>query len=441
FNKSHSAAYAVITYQTAYLKCFYPVEFMAALLTTEVSSTENVVKYIQESRSHGIEVLPPDVNVSEISFSVDYNVDDALKNRRKHKLTTYGRIRFGLSAVKGMGDQALEAILEVRNRVGRFNGFYHFLEELPAGKVNRKVLEVMIKSGALDTFGRSRSTLFASIDDALSIADANRQDANSAQFSLFGGGASTKRAEKWHDVAEWSAKEKLANERESVGFYLSGHPLDRYVDDAKKLGAVPTVELTTLKHNSEVVVAGIVASMKERKLKTSDGRWAVVTLEDTFGQAEVLCFSKVYEAGEVLLKAGEPVLIKGKVLIDDVDDDGKQLMPKMRAEAVESLAEAQIARTRWLDITVDAGRKPGTVMPLVPTMDDDVANDAVGKTLEHIVAALGTSPGVVPARLRLEMPAGYSVLVQSGNDVKVTPTEDLVASIERIKGVLGVARN
>jgi DNA polymerase-3 subunit alpha len=440
FNKSHSAAYALITYQTAYLKCFYPIEFMAALLTTEVSSTENVVKYIQEARSHGIEVLPPDVNVSEISFSVDYVVDDTLKNRRKHKLTTYGRIRFGLSAVKGMGDSALEAILDVRNRIGRFNSFYHFLEELPGGKVNRKVLEVMIKSGALDTFGKSRSTLFSSIDEALSIADANRQDANSAQFSLFGA-STTKRPEKYSSVAEWSAKEKLANERESVGFYLSGHPLDRYVDDAKKLGAVPTVELTTLKHNSEVVVAGIVAGMKERKLKTSDGRWAVVTLEDTFGQAEVLCFSKVYEAGEVLLKAGEPVLIKGRVLIDDVDDDGKQLMPKMRAEAVESLAEAQIARTRWLDITIDVGRKPNGDRPLVPTMDVDVADTAVEKTLEQIAAACTKTPGVVPTRLRLEMPAGYSVLVQSGPDVKVTPTEDLVASIERIRGVLAVARN
>ncbi len=439
FNKSHSAAYALITYQTAYLKCFYPIEFMAALLTTEVGSTENVVKYIQEARSKGIEVLPPDVNVSGISFSVDYDVDDALRNRRKHKHTTYGRIRFGLSAVKGMGDAALEAILEGRNKVGRFSSFYAFLEELPSGKINRKVLEVLIKSGALDSFGKPRNVLFQSIDDALSIADANRQEAQSSQFSLFGA-AVTKRAEVYKDVPEWGHKERLQNEREAVGFYLSGHPLDRYVDDSKKLGALPTVELVTARHNSEATITGIVAGMKERKLKTSDGRWAVVTIEDTFGQAEVLCFSKVYEAAEALLKSGEPLLIRGKALIDDVDDDGKQLMPKMRAEAVESLAEAQIARTRYLDVTFNAGRKPGVVLGAEAPAEEP-AEPWVEGALERIADACKAAPGDIPARLRLEMPGGYSVLVQSGGEVRVTPTEALVAAIERIQGVVGVARN
>ena len=443
FNKSHSAAYALITYQTAYLKCFYPIEFMAALLTTEVSSTENVVKYIQEARSKGIEVLPPDVNVSEISFSVDYDVDDELRNRRKNKLTTYGKIRFGLSAVKGMGDAALEAILEARQGVGRFQSFYHFLEMLPGGKVNRKVLEVLIKSGSLDSFGKNRHALFSSIDDALGIADANRLDAQSSQFSLFGA-ATTKRAEVYKDVAEWGHKEKLANEREAVGFYLSGHPLDRYVDDVKKLGAIPTAELVAVRHNGEAAVVGIVAAMKERKLKTTDGRWAIVTLEDTFGQAEVLCFSKVYEAGEALLKAGEPILIRGRALIDDTDDDGKQITPKMRAESIESLAEAQIARTRFLDVVVDLRQgqplPPLAATTLVPTMEIDTTNEAADATVEAIAAACRAHPGAVPARLRLDMPAGYSVLVQSGKDLRVHPDENLVAAIERIKHVISVAR-
>jgi DNA polymerase-3 subunit alpha len=442
FNKSHSAAYALITFQTAYLKCFYPIEFMAALLTTEVGSTENVVKYIQEARSKGIEVLPPDVNVSGISFSVDYsvadNAEDALRTRRKHRATTYGRIRFGLSAVKGMGDAALEAILEGRNG-GRFASFYAFLEAVPAGKINRKVLEVLIKSGALDSFGKTRSSLFATIDEALSIADANRQEAQSSQFSLFGASV-TKRAETYKDMPEWGHKERLQFEREAIGFYLSGHPLDRYVDDGKKLGAIPTVELTTVRHTGEATITGIVAGMKERKLKTSDGRWAVVTIEDTFGQAEVLCFSKVYEAAEALLKSGEPLLIRGRALIDDVDDDGKQLTPKMRADAVESLADAQIARTRYLDVTFNAGRKPGVTLK-AELPDAEPAEAWVESALDRIAAACKANPGDIPARLRLEMPAGYSVLVQSGAEVRVTPTEALVAAIERIQGVVGVARN
>ncbi|MDP2339636.1 MAG: DNA polymerase III subunit alpha [Deltaproteobacteria bacterium] len=443
FNKSHSAAYALITYQTAYLKCFYPIEFMAALLTTEVSSTENVVKYIQEARSHGIEVLPPDVNVSEISFSVDYAVDDALRLRRKMKGTSYGRIRFGLSAVKGMGDAALEAVLETRRRVGRFTSLYHFLEALPAGKVNRKVLEVLIKSGSLDSLNKPRNTLFSSIDDALSVADANRADAASAQFSLFGA-ATTKRAEVYKDVVEWAHKEKLQNEREAVGFYLSGHPLDRYVDDARKLGAVPTAELVTLRHNSEVAVTGIVAALKERKMKTGDGRWAVVTIEDTFGQAEVLCFSKVYEVAEALLKEGEPVLVRGKVLIDDVDDDGKQLMPKMRAESVQSLAQAQIQRTRFLDVTIEAKALDPTkkVLPsLSPKPEDDVVDDAVLMALEKISSTCQSFKGAVPARFKLEMPAGYVVVVHSGEGCRVTPSEELVAALQRVKGVVSVVRS
>ena len=443
FNKSHSAAYALITYQTAYLKCFYPIEFMAALLSTEVGSTENVVKYIQEARSHGIEVLPPDINVSEISFSVDYAVDDALRLRRKHKGTSYGRIRFGLSAVKGMGDSALDAVLASRRRVGRFDSLYHFLAETSAGKVNRKVLEVLIKSGALDSLGKPRNTLFCSIDDALLVADANRSDAASSQFSLFGAETS-KRAEVYKDVAEWAAKEKLQYEREAVGFYLSGHPLDRYVDDARKLGAVPTAELVALRHNSEVAVTGIVAGLKERTMKTGDGRWAVVTIEDTFGQAEVLCFSKVYEVAEALLKQGEPVLVRGKVLIDDIDDDGKQLLPKMRAESVQSLAAAQMQRTRFLDVTIEVTPKDPTrkvVSSLTPNAEDDLVDDAVLVALERISAACQSFKGAVPARFKLEMPAGYTVVVQSGEACRVTPGEELVTALQRVKGVVSVVRS
>ena len=450
FNKSHSAAYALVTYQTAYLKCFYPIEFFAALLTTESSSTENIVKYIHEAKTHGVEVLPPDINISERSFSVDYQVDEATRNRRKHRNTTYGKIRFGLSAVKGLGDSALDAIVDAR-REGPFSSLYDFTRRL-AGKVNRKILEVLIKSGAMDGFGRPRSQLFGTIDDALEIADRERKEKESGQTSLFAMfAASTPAAtpkESYADVGEWAQAEKLAYEKEAVGFYLSGHPLDRYVGDAKKLGAIPTVELVQQRHNSEAQIVGIVTGLKERKLKTGDGRWAVVTIEDTFGTAEALCFSKVYEVAEPLLRAGQPLLLKGRALIDDVDDDGQQLTPKMRVEAVESLAEAQMKRTRWLDVRVEvprSGTPPSLTTPFDPRRDDhraaDVADvDAVAASLEKLREACAKHPGVVPARVHLDMPAGYSVVVQSGETCKVTPTEELVAALERVKGVLSVVR-
>ena len=449
FNKSHSAAYALITYQTAYLKCFYPIEFMAALLTTEVGSTENVVKYIQEARTKGIEVLPPDVNISDKSFSVDYTIDDALRARRKHKHTAYGRIRFGLSAVKGLGDSAIEAIIDARARVDQFTSFYRFLEDIEEGRVNRKVLEVLIKSGAMDSFQRSRRQLFDSIDKALEIAGANRADKNSPQISLFGGPATTSRAEVYAETAEWGHKERLQNEREAVGFYLSGHPLDRYVEDTKKLGAIPTVELTQCRHNSEATITGIVAAMKERKLKTGDGRWAVVTIEDTFGQAEVLCFSRVYEEAEAALKSGEPLIISGRALIDDVDDEGKQLTPKMRADKVQSLAEAQIQRTRYLDVTIEVPRVAQSAPPESTLLFDprveaarasDEADAAVASTLENVAKAVSAHKGTVPARIKLEMPGGYTVVVQAGEGQRVHPSEALIGALESVRGVSSVVR-
>jgi DNA polymerase-3 subunit alpha len=448
FNKSHSAAYALITYQTAYLKQFYPIEFMAALLTTEVSSTENVVKYIHEARTHGIEVLPPDVNVSEISFSVDYAVDDALKNRKKNRNTAYGRIRFGLSAVKGLGDSALESILQSRARAAKFTSLFQFLDEA-GGSVNVKILEALIKSGAFDCLSASRRQLWDNRERALASSTSRRRDKESGQTSLFdllGGGGSSVSAEKLEgDAGEWPVQERLQHEREAVGFYLSGHPLDRYVDDAKKLGATPTVELATARHNSEAQCVGIVAALKERKMKTGDGRWAVVTIEDTFGQAEVLVFSRVYESAEAVLKSGAPVLIKGRALIDDVDDEGKQLTPKMRAESVELLSTAQIRRTRYLDVVLDVPRAADA--PLVESRFDpardapaDVADPAMLGIIEKLAGICQMHPGVVPTRLKLTMPGGYDVVVQSGDDKRVMPSDDLIAALERVRGVISVAR-
>jgi DNA polymerase-3 subunit alpha len=452
FNKSHSAAYALVTYQTAYLKCFYPIEFMAALLTTEVSSTENVVKYIHEARSKGIEVLPPDVNISDISFTVDYDVDDELRSRRQNRGTTYGRIRFGLSAIKGMGDNALEAILDTRQRVKKFKSLYHFLEETPTGKVNRKVLEVMIKSGALDTFGKPRDVLFSSIDKAVDLADANRADAQGAQFSLFSG-ATARRPEVYATPAEpWSTRDQLQFEREAIGFYLSGHPLDRYRDDARKLGAVPSPELTSMPRHAAVKMIGLVVGKNERPLKNGEGSWAIITAEDTFGQAEVLCYSKEYtDEVKALLASGEPLLFSGTVVRDDIDDDGKQQVPRMRVKTfepqgrcIESLARAQIERTRWLDILIDVAARSGTP-PRADSLGDvdpatDVVDDNAIVALERLATLCLSHKGAVPVRMKLRMPGGYSVVVQSGNELRVEPNEKLVDQIERIPAVVSVVR-
>jgi DNA polymerase-3 subunit alpha len=447
FNKSHSAAYALITYQTAYLKRFYPVEFMAALLTTEAGSTDNVVKYIHHAKTAGISVLPPNINVSERSFTVDYDVDEKTRNRRKKRHTAYAQVRFGLGAVKGLGDAALEAILDTRRQKGAFKSIFHFCEQVPVQKINKKVLEVLTKSGAMDGFGQNRNQLFASIEKAMDSASGLQKDARVGQANMFGifaeQGEGSGMEETYPDLAEWPEKELLAFERESIGFYLSGHPLDRYADDAKRLGTLPTVDLVTQNHNSEAQVVGIVATLRERMLKSGDGRWAVVTLEDNFGQCEVLAFSRVYEEAEMLLKSGEPLLIKGRALLDDIDDEGKQRTPKMRAEAVESLADAQIARTRILDVKVEVpANGNGETEKWVEGLPENDAFDkeAADKLLNSLQATFKNYPGDKPVRVHLSMPSGYRVTIRCGDEMKVHPTEELLMDLERVKGVEKVTR-
>jgi DNA polymerase-3 subunit alpha len=307
FNKSHSAAYAMITYQTAYLKRFYPVEFMAALLTTSSDSTDDVVKYIREARDQGIDVLPPDINVSMKHFTVDY--DHANSEKRK----TMGQIRFGLNAVKGIGDAAIESLLAMRSEKGAAQSIYQFCEQASSLKVNKRVLEALIKSGAMDGFSRPRKQLMMVIDKAMSQAQLIHKDHSRGQTNMFDLFATTDDDihEEYPDVAEYSQKEKLQMEREAVGFYLSGHPLDPYQKIAKSLGAIPTAQLSTARHMEEVSVVGVVSDLRERPLKSGKGRWAVVIIEDSFGQAEALCFSNAYDDAEALLKTKEPLLITG----------------------------------------------------------------------------------------------------------------------------------
>lgn len=348
FNKSHSAAYALITYQTAYLKRFYPVEFMASLLTTSSGSTDDVVKYIREAKTQGILVLAPDINISFKGFTVDYGDEK-------------GRIRFGLGAIKGLGDAALDSILEARDIADPFRSIYHLCSKLISSKVTKKVLEALIKSGALDSFGQSRKVLMHTIDKAIQAAQRQNKDRVSGQTSMFDMFATSNDAddiiEEYPAMNEYLADERLLMEKETIGFYLSGHPLDPYEGLQKTFGAIPISRLVDSPHLSEVSVMGVVVELKERPLKSGKGRWAVAILEDRYGQVEVLCFSKAYEDAADILSIKEPVLLTGRVLFDDEDEEGNLLKPKIRLIEARLLSEAQIARASslLLDLTeVDA---------------------------------------------------------------------------------------
>jgi DNA polymerase-3 subunit alpha len=414
FNKSHSAAYAVISYQTAFLKTHYPVEFMAALLSTEMRDQDNVVRYIQSARGHGIEILPPDVNLSERDFSVVRGDPGQ------------ARILFGLGAVKGIGDAAIDAILATR-RDEPFRSIYGFCERVDSKRVNRKVLEALVKSGACDSFGRSRAQLLATVDRALEAGQIAQRDLASGQTSLFAAFAATQSQgddppastveEVYPEVEEWLEKEKLAAEKEAMGFYVSGHPLDGFAADLPRLCSATTASLaamaddSSLRH-SEVGVGGVVTALRERPLKSGQGRMAFVTLEDLHGHCEVLVFSKVFAESEQLLKGSEPILVRGSPMVEG-DDRGTNV--KLRAVGVERLSDARASRTSRLELSIP-----------VHALNSD--------KLERLKELLVANHGEVPARLTITDPHVFETVIALPETLKVNPSDELLVRVDQLFG-------
>jgi DNA polymerase-3 subunit alpha len=393
FNKSHSAAYAVLTYQTAFLKNYYPVEFMAALLSTEMSSTDNIVKYISTVRDMGIEVLPPDVNHSELGFSAPV-----------------GKIRFGLGAIKGIGEAAIAAIMSAREKKP-FTDLFDFCERVDHGYINKKALEALVESGAVDGFGAARARLFAAIDKAVATGSGLQKDLKSGQgnmFALFAAKAPEKVVPRYPEIDEWDAKEKLKREKAALGFFLSGHPLDRYADDLARLVSSSTQDLMARGPRAEVTLAGVVVAMRERPLKDGSGRMAFLTLEDKYGSCEVLVFSKIFAACEPVLRADEPILVRGHVMLDG---DEESQVAKLRAESIVLLANARAERTRRIDMTIHALK-------------------VSEPRLEKLRSVLEKFSGAVPTRMHVILENGSRAEINLPQQVAVS--DDLVTHIERV---------
>ncbi|HEX30268.1 TPA: DNA polymerase III subunit alpha, partial [Candidatus Poribacteria bacterium] len=251
FNKSHSAAYAYVAYQTAYLKANYPIEFMASLLSLEMGNAENILRYIYECRSMGIEVLPPDVNESFRDFTV---IGDQ-------------SIRFGLSAVKNVGDSAVEAIIEARERGGKFSSLFDFCERVDHRRVNKRVVESLIKCGAFDSIDPHRSRLMANLRDAIEYGSRRQRERGGGQIGLF---ELVEGPQELKEVAEWPQSLVLQYEKEALGFYLSGHPLAQYSDEIAKYSTVEADQLNEVADGQEVVMGGIVTRYKEVRTKKGE---------------------------------------------------------------------------------------------------------------------------------------------------------------------------
>jgi len=318
FNKSHSAAYALIAYQTAYLKAHFPVEFMAALLTSEMHSSEGVVKYISECKSHHISILPPDINESGKEFVVSGS-----------------KIRFGLAAVKNVGEGAIESILEFRKEQP-FASIFDFCERVDLRKVNKRVVESLIKSGAFDTLGLKRSQLFAGLEDILEYGQRVQREKTDPQMGLFGGTGEDQPAinlPAMPEIGEWDEKQLLTFEKESLGFYITGHPLNRFNDIIDKYSTADSVSLQELADNSAARLAGIIRNSKVITTKRGD-LMAFVTVEDMNGSFEITVFPNLYATSSQLLSVDTAILVEGQVQKDEKNINllSNQIVPIQKAE-------------------------------------------------------------------------------------------------------------
>jgi DNA polymerase-3 subunit alpha len=396
FNKSHAAAYALVAYQTAYLKAHYPVQFMAALLTSETADTDTVVKYIEECRQMGIPILPPDVNESQLAFTVAGD-----------------RIRFGLGAVKNVGETAIESILKAREERGKFRSLHEFCELVDLQKVNKRVIESLVKCGAFDSLGCRRAQLMAAIDQAMEAAARAQRDRARGQVSLFAALESRSgqrpRDPDLPDLPEWPRERSLAAEKEILGFYLSGHPLDAFRESLSRLGTQTTEELAGCRDKQTVQLAGIVTALKEITTKNGD-RMAFVTLEDLVGTVEAIAFPDLYRASLLQLVKGATLLVEGQV---DVGEEGVKLL---------------LGQVKALEPPATNGKAPPSRVTL--TIGDGRASAETLRALRDVVAG---HPGPCPIRLIVEQAPGRRVTIAA--EARVAASEAFVAAAEALLGL------
>ncbi len=302
FNKSHSAAYALVAYQTAYLKAHHPVEYFCALMTSESGDTAKIIRYIGYCREKGIPILPPDVNESRFAFHPS------------------GKgIRFGLSAIKGVGEAAVETIREARGDKP-FASVEDFLSRIDLRKVNKRALESLIKAGALDTLDPDRGKLFEQLPSLMDAAQEEARRRESGQFTLFGGEAAAGKSSAGRkpvpQAQKWTRRERLSNEREALGFYITGHPLDAFTGEIALFGNATSSRIAALKQGAEIKIGGVIAGVREKSTKRGE-KMAILTLEDLEGILEVVVFPEKYREIKELLASEEPVFLVGRVDSDE----------------------------------------------------------------------------------------------------------------------------
>jgi DNA polymerase-3 subunit alpha len=393
FNKAHSAAYAMIAFQTAYLKAHYPVAFMAALLSSEMNSTEDVVKYIAECRDQGIEILPPDINESETGFTV-----------------VGGNIRFGLAAVKNVGEGAIASMVEARDEKGPFASLFDFCERVDHGKVNRRVIESLIKCGAFDATGSKRSQMMSVLEEAIETGQRIQRDRINGQFSLF-----EVMAEKGQeiiypqipDIEEWDEAQLLKYEKESLGFFITGHPLVRYESILHKFANTDTLRVKELADGALVRLGGLVRDYTLYNDKKGE-RMAFVTLEDLHGIVEVTLFSSLYSTVFHLVEKETPIFVEGHVTKDERS-------VKILGESVVPIEEAEETWTTSVRLNLD-----------VTSLDREM--------LKELHEILERHKGSCNCFLHLRMPQRAETIIALPDHIRLKSGKSLTDAVNSLLG-------
>jgi DNA polymerase-3 subunit alpha len=394
FNKSHSAAYALVAYQTAYLKTHYPVEFMSALLTSEIGNQDKLTKYLNECRDMNIRILSPDVNSSDLTFT-----------------PAGDSIRFGLTAIKNVGAAAIESVLAARRNLGRFDTLLQFCENVDLRLLNKRVIESLIKAGAFDSLGARRSQHMAVLDRAMDLGQKRQRETSSGQHGLFMGDASLAAPPPLDlpDAPDWPEAERLAGEKEVLGFYVTGHPLEKYMPRLASMTHHDTSSLEALAHEAPVTLAGILTGLRVRPSKKGD-LWGSGMLEDNRGSVELLVFPQAYQQFQGVLKRDSALLIKGRVRHEE----------NQRTKVV-------VSEARPLEAAVNGPKSRLRIQVNLAQAGEELAAELADLLAAH--------PGGNPVILDLTRPGEFIASLRVSRPRAVQADEEIMSQLRALTGI------
>jgi DNA polymerase-3 subunit alpha len=408
FNKSHSAAYAVITYRTAYLKTYFPVEYMAALISSDMDKTDKVVKYINDANEMGISILAPDIQISDRDFAVRGSA-----------------VTFGLSAIKNVGNALVESIIYARQRKGPFKSIVDFVKRIPSEALNRRSMESLVQSGAFDSLGYRRRTLYESVENLLKEGQNHQRDLAAGQSLLFSESSGMDQMDqesedRYKNGEEWTEKEKLSKEKEIIGFYLTGHPLDSYQKELQTFSPRSVSSLAEVAEGSRVVLAGVITDLRITMSKRNNKNNGFFTLSDKEARVQVVVFNTYLEGGrdingEIVPAAKAKIKEDAVVAVEGILQFEEGGIPKVFLKKIYSIEEAKINAIKAVHLKFDSV-------------------DAIKEKLESVRTVLSSSSGGKPVFLHLNAASTSSRIIRVSDKLWIDPNSDVFSKLYTILG-------